>query len=456
MHSVPRPPQRRPTVWAALAGLLIVTACQAPFGPAATPEPITLRFTYWGSPVEKEAIGRMVRAFEAANPGIRVDAQHFPNTEYLAQVSALLAEGTPPDVGYLFETHAAEWASQGKLLDLTEIVQSDADLGARLPETFYYFAPGRTLGTSTASEIILLFYNRAVFDQAGLPYPPARAEDAWTWDEFLDVARRLTVDVNGRHPGEPGFDPDQVQVYGVSFDKDFWYGYFPFIYSNGGEVVDESATRLLLDSPAAVEAVQKLADLMWVHGVMPDPTRQRALPSSDTLLQTGQLAMDIRGQWKLLDYASRQGLDIGVAVLPKLKEPRTVILGSPTVIFAGTAQREAALKFYKFHNDPGSVDLYARGLWMPLQKNYYTDPDLITAWLDNPAHPAEARDALVDYTLCCVVRAPHYYVKNFGRITAEVIQPAVDSIWAGRATAAEALAQAVAAAAPLLSGRWDR
>ncbi|MBL8056686.1 MAG: sugar ABC transporter substrate-binding protein [Anaerolineales bacterium] len=442
----------------ALIGLglaLSLAACQA-LGATPPAEPVTLRFTYWGSPVEKEAIERMVRAFEAANPDIRVDARHYPNAEYLAQVSAMLASGDPPDVGYLFETHAAEWASQGKVLDLTDVFHSDPDLAARLPETYYYFAPGRTLGTSTASEIVLLFYNRAVFDRAGLPYPPARAEEAWTWDEFVAVARQLTVDVNGRHPGEPGFDPDQVQTYGVSFDKDFWYGYFPFIYSNGGAVVDEAGRQLLLDSPAAVEAVQRLADLMWVDGVMPTPERQSHLPASDALLQTGQLAMDIRGQWKLLDYASLQGLDLGVAVLPKFKEPRTVILGSPTVIFAGTRDRAAALKFYKFHNDPRAVDLYARGLWMPLQRDYYTNPDLIAAWLNNPAHPAEARTALVDYALCCVVRSPHYDVKNFGRITTEIIQPALDRVWAGQAAPAAALAEAVQAAAPLLAGRWDR
>lgn len=438
-----------------LAILLALAACQ-PQGATPTVEPITLRFTYWGSPVEKEATTRMVRAFEAANPSIKVDAQHFPNSEYLTQVSAMIANGTPPDVGYLFETHAPEWASEGKVLDLTTLMQGDPELSQRLPETYYYFAPGRTLGTSTSTEIMLLFYNRAVFDRAGLPYPPARAEDAWSWEQFVEVARKLTIDLNGKHPGEAGFNPDQIEKYGVSFDKDFWYGYFPFIYSNGGQVVNEAGTQLSLDAPEAAEAVQRLADLMWVQHVMPTPEQQRQLPASDALMQTGQLAMDIRGQWKLLDYASMEGLDFGVAVLPKMKEPRTVILGSPTVIFSGTRHLDAALKFYKFHNDPKAVDLYARGLWMPLQKSYYTEPAQIAAWIDNPAHPPESREAIVNYTLCCVVRAPHYYVKNFGRLTAEVIQPAVDRVWNHEATAQEALDQATEQAQPLLAGRWDR
>jgi multiple sugar transport system substrate-binding protein len=136
--------------------------------------------------------------------------------------------------------------------------------------------------------------------------------------------------------------------------------------------------------------------------------------------------------------------------------PRTIILGSPTVIFAGTRHLDAAVRFYKFHNDPQAVDLYARGLWMPLELTYYTDPARISAWLSNPAHPPEAGQALVEYTLCCAVQAPHFFVKNMGQITTEVIEPALDRVWNNRATAAEALAEAGEQAQPLLAGRWDR
>ena len=433
---------------------LAAAACGPGTAPAAATIP--LRFTYWGSPVEKEAVEQMVRAFETAHPDIDVEAVHIPNSEYIARVSAMMAEGRPPDVGYLFETHAPQWAADGKVLDLTDIVRNDPELSSRLPETYYYFAPGRTIGTNTSAEIMLLFYNKEVFDRAGVPHPPAQAELAWTWEQFVDAARRLTTDRGGRHPGDPGFDVDGIDVFGVSFERDLWYGYYPFIYSNGGQIVNDDGTRLMLDSPEAIDAVQRLTDLMWTHHVMPTPGQAQRLPSSDVLLQTGKLAMDIRGQWKLLDYASMQGLNLGVAVLPKLKEPKTLILGSPTVIFSGARNLDAAVAFYKFHNDPASVDLFRRGLWMPLQKAYYTDAALIDSWIDNPAHPPESRGAVVDYTLCCAAPTPHYAVKNFGQIAEEVIQPAIDRVWTRDLSAAQALRAAVRAAAPLLSGRWDK
>jgi multiple sugar transport system substrate-binding protein len=434
-----------------------LAACQASSTPMpAAPDVVRLRFTYWGSPVEQVAVEQMVRTFEAENPGIQVEALYIPDSEYIDRVSAMIAAGTPPDVGYLLDTYAPQWASEGKVMDLTDVVQADPELSSRLPETYYPIGPGRTIGTSTATEIMLLFYNKDVFDAAGVSYPPARAEDVWTWEEFLDAARRLTVDRKGRHPGEAGFDADAIQIFGVSFAKSAWYSYPPFIYSNGGEIVNDDGTRLTIDSPEAVEAIQRLADLMWVEHVMPTPAQAEQLPPSDAMFQTGQLAMDIRGQWKLLDYASMEGLRYGVAVLPKLKEAKTLILGSPTVIFSGTQNLDAAVKFYKFHNDPKVVDLFARGLWMPLHVSYYTDPQAIASWIDNPAHPPESRQAIVDYTLCCVVRAPHYYVKNFGQISSEVIQPAINRVWSGEVSAAQAMAEAVQAAAPLMAGRWDR
>ena len=443
-----------------VTGLILAAAtlyaCQPQTASTPTAEPVILHFTYWGSPVEKEAVERMARAFEASHPNIRVNAEHIPNSEYIARVSALIARGTPPDVGYLFETHAPVWASEGKVLDLTDIVQGDAQLSSRLPETYYFYSPGKTIGASTAAEIVLLFYNKDVFDKAGVPYPPAAAEDAWTWDEFVAAARKLTVDRLGRHPGEPSFDPDAVDVYGVSFDRSLWFGYYPFIYSNGGEIVNDDGTRVMLDSPEAVEAVQRLADLMWVDRVMPTPDRAAQLPDSDVQMQTGKLAMDIRGQWKLLDYSSMQGLRLGVAVLPKMKTPKTLILGSPTVVFKGTRHLDAAIEFYRFHNDPQAVDLFKRGLWMPLQKSYYTEPDLIASWIGNPAHPAESTDAIVRYTLCCVVRTPHYYVKKFGQIDGEIIQPIVNRVWSGEISAAAAMREIVQDAAPLMAGRWDK
>jgi multiple sugar transport system substrate-binding protein len=82
---------------------LAVAACQPLSSPAATPTPplTKLRFTYWGSEMEKAAIEQMAAAFEKANPDVDVEPIQIPYEGYIAQVTAMIQNGESPDVGYL-------------------------------------------------------------------------------------------------------------------------------------------------------------------------------------------------------------------------------------------------------------------------------------------------------------------------------------------------------------------
>jgi multiple sugar transport system substrate-binding protein len=273
----------------------------------------------------------------------------------------------------------------------------------------------------------------------------------------VEAAQKLTVDASGRHPTDARFDAAKIATFGAAFDKSYeGWTFYPFIFSNGGQVVNEAGTQLLLDSPEAAEAIQAETDLMWVQHVTPTPAQDQNLPSYVTMFQTGNLAMHISGQWTLLDYASVKGLNFGVAVLPKFKTPMTVVLGSPTVIFADTKNVAAAIRLYKFHNNPAAVDLFSRGLWLPLQKAYYTEPEKMKSWLDNPAHPLETRLAFTDYVVNHSMPVPSYYLRNYAEVLDKAIRPAMEKIWNNQSSAADALKQAVKDAAPLMQGRWDK
>lgn len=93
-----------------------------------------------------------------------------------------------------------------------------------------------------------------MFDEAGVRYP----DGEWTWKDFVEIARKLTQDLNG---------DGRIDRFG--FCMDYWYGpLFTWVWSNGGTLISPDGKRVVLDVPA-VEALQFVADLSNRYGVSP-------------------------------------------------------------------------------------------------------------------------------------------------------------------------------------------
>ena len=414
-----------------------------------------ISFSIWVGCESSEAlaISTAIAAFEADHPDVKVKLDCIAGDGYQEKISAMMASGTNPDMGYLNEAVALEWASEGALLDLTEYFENDPVASARLPQSFYRYGNNQILGTNTGGEIVLLFYNKANFDAAGIDYPPTNAAEAWTWDEFVNVCQQLTIDRSGNNAASPDFNPDDIDTYGCDAGS-WWATYFPLLVSNGTDIINADGTELLLNSPEAQEVFQQLHDLIYVHHVMPSPAAFQA--RQDVGLKTGKLAMQINGHWTTSDLADTEGLSFGIGVLPQFDKPVTVFLGGVTVIFANTKNPEAAFEFYKYHNDPQFVPMYSGGLWMPLLSEYYTDPAKRDEWLHGEpgVYPEGVEESIVDYTMNYAVQAPIYWVKNWTQIMDEAVNPAIQAIFADEMSVADALNQAVEMGNALTEGRW--
>lgn len=416
----------------------------------AVKDPVTLQFMFWGSAFEKQAVDKMVRSFEETYPNIKIDAQHVTG-DFETKINTLMATDELPDVAYLDEGFALKWAEEGKVMDLTPYMEIHHGLAERLPQTYYYFDEGKTIGTNTAAESINLFYNKDIFEEMDISPPPTTGAEAWTWEEFLNVAQQLTLDQNGNNALHTDFNPQNIKQYGVSIPT-WWAGWYTFVRSNGGDITNEDGTEFILNQPESVEAFQNIQDLMYKYHVAPNATQQQNMPATSVRLQTKTVAMAIDGQWQMLDFAESK-MNFGLGVLPKLKEPTTLILGSPTIIFADTKYPKEAMQFYLFHNDPEQVDLFKQGLWMPLELKYYTDPEYIKSWTDNEAHPPEYKEAVMDYTLEYAVPSPSYSLRNWAAIDTN-LGAGLDLIWTNDKPAQEALDELADIINPLLQGKY--
>ena len=430
-------------------GLAALMTCTALFTTTAkaenkgSDEKETIKFTYWGSGDEKKAIEESVDKFMEANPNIDVDLMHIPSEDFLTKLNAMIAAGEAPDVSY-----SASWKCQmgedGLIYNFYDLLD---DMGLSkddyLSTCWWNWSPTESAGPVQANVTTNLMYNVDCFEEAGVDLPPTKVEDAWSWDEVVEMAQKLTLDTEGRNAADPDFDANNIKQYGVMFGTD-WNVYMPFILSAGGGYLNESMDGLGLNDEKSAQILQNFADLINVYHVSPTAVQKNAMPSAATALAAKQTAMYIDGSWNHLDLMN-SGCNWGVGVLPIDENYTTFFDGGSLIIFKSTKHLEASEKLYLWLTNPESseriTELY-RTLWMPVQTEYYTEPDKIDFWASEelPARPEGFQDAIVKATYDHAVVATEINVKNFNEINT-LVGSALEQVWSGKKTAEEAMTE---------------
>lgn len=265
--------------------------------PAAAQEQITL--VWMNSGDEDEAWNRhMIETFEAEYPHIKVRFEPQVGDWRDGGVTTRMIAGLAPDVIHGWGGFFREWVEGGFFLDLRPYIDRDRHLLAYddFPPMFWKVFEvmyGDYLGIQGAMPLYvnqtLFQINIDHFEQVGLDVP----ED-WTWDEFLDYGRKLTL----RHD-------DQTTRYGVDF-VGLTSGWAPmWVWANGGVMFDwpDDPLRFRMDEPVAIEALQWLQDAVHVA--------QIAHPEG-----SGSRSGFIQGEVPILNHgtAGFQAIDAAVGV----------------------------------------------------------------------------------------------------------------------------------------------
>ncbi len=327
-------------------GLLSLGACEAERdgADAAT----VLRVANWGSPAVEDEFMRLERdiraEFERRHPGVRVLIEQIPgHIEYTQKLVMAHLTGSTPDVVHVNGAYSAMLVNNNVLQDLRPFVAGDPQF--RLDGYFANVRESFTRGEALYAipldfTTMVMFYNKRLFDQAGVPYP----RDGWTWADFLDTARRLTIAAPAGRSG----GADLPQQFGFWFENvvPFWV---PWLWTSGGDILTADGSRAsgALDSRASAAAIAFLHDLMYEHGAAPTP-RQSAMAGVNLFLE-GRAAMDLKGHWMLIDYRAR-GLDVGVVGLPTRTggAPVTVLYAAGQAIMHHARQPRLAWEYIKY------------------------------------------------------------------------------------------------------------
>jgi len=399
-------------------------------------EKVTLTFVNWGDGTEQKMFEDVFSRFSAEHPNIEVKYLFVPWGEYMTKLNTMAASNTMPDLGQMIEHSSLTWAENGMFVDVKDLYES-GEIAPRVPAVTFNETKNGFLGSSFIQEVVVLFYDKDVVNAAGVKMPE-KPEEAWNWEEFIEAAQKLTVDENGKHPNESGFNPNKIKMYGVA-------DVIPSIMalSNGGGFFSPDGKEIWLDKPETIEAVQKVADLINVYHVMPNPTVRDAIAGGNNPLMTKKVAMHMGGQYCLLwygDFIQKGELNLGMTVLPKMKNLVTINSGPAIVIFKDSKHIPEAKELLKyFYKTENIVNNIHQGLWMPSEEQWYTDENLISRWVDeSPIHPKEYKTAVIPMAREYVVPNPFYKIGITNELDA-IINPALDQVWLGNKTAEEVI-----------------
>lgn len=448
---------------AGLAGLAALAACAAPGaapGPgAAAPasEVITISFMGWGGVGEDEGVRAAIDVFHEETPNIRVTWLHTPEN-YAEKFLTNVAAGTPPDTAFIGSGDYRTYIRDGLLLDITDYLELDPLLGAddyfiEPQETQRSTVDGRWYGIGSCWVAPHIYYNADVFAEAGIEGPSNDPDEAWTWDYFVEVATALTVDVNGNHPGESGFDVENVDRWGVTWDYANGTTLAAIANINGVTWIDPETLKINIDSPAGIESIQRLADLMHVQQVMPRSSAFEGLGMSNTqMLETGKLAMAIDGSWAL-DWMKNMRATLGTGVLPMMTQPATNMQAHLHSGLSRSANPDAAWAWVRFLSTPFyQLQFLRTGLWLPSQSALMTETGL-QEWITEGVHPTDYYKIATEYL-------PRFGMVLYWPIgiarANSVMNPALEAVWNGNMSAEAALTAAVPEANAILEAEQAR
>jgi multiple sugar transport system substrate-binding protein len=298
--------------------------------------------TWWSPNWGQARAEKLVKDYEAAHPGDTIKLVITVAPGLPSRVETVLRSGTPPDLIDISGSWNTSMAATGKLLALDDFAAKNIDMKDLLPgavDSARY--DGKLYGLPYRAQSLSLIYNKKLYKDAGLdPEKPPQ-----TWDEMTEVAKKLT------RKTADGKDQYGFGIVGGGEKQNIISRLLPFIWMNGGDILSEDGTKVVVDNPAVAEALDFYTRPYTKDGTAPPSTLQNDGLALRRLFDTETIAMYLGGQFDLPAIQKEApGIDIGVGMFPhpEGKEVANILSGWNFVVPADSPNHEATLQFLKF------------------------------------------------------------------------------------------------------------
>ncbi len=316
-------------------------------GPAATEPPMaptTVEFLAWGDNADIPAWEKLSKLYMERNPNVTVNVTTVaePNANFYPKLQTSIAGGAPPHVSSFQGWEWQTYADKDLLAPIDEYVTRDG-FTAPYPDNVKSIVDstsrnGKKYLIPLQVATMLMFYIKKPFDEAGIPYPT----DDWTYDEFLEIARKLT-DTSG-----------EFKKYGLQANGN-WFRDIGWIRGTGKQEFDSivDPKKAQFSQPEIIDIVQKMAsDVYYEMKISPSPAD---LSGGANSFQTGNCAMKYEGPWWFPTMnspelrAEGKQLEFDVVLMPKMADESRPHRGwAEGVALLKGDNVEAAWKFASF------------------------------------------------------------------------------------------------------------
>ncbi len=376
-------------------------------------EPVTITYCNFNSSGgNEETLAKMVAAFEAEYPNIKVEVETIGYNDYFTQMQTRVAGGTAPDCYELNIENFAAYANKGLLAEISGVDVSglnDTALNA-------FNVNGKQYGLPESFSNVVLIYNKDLFDQAGVAYPT----DDWTQADLQNAAEKI------RALGEDIFGIWQPITYNE---------FFKVVAQYGGALLNEDKTEFTINSPENVAAAQALVDRVLVSNVQPNAVQQGGMGDWD-MFMSGRLGMIPTGIWAFQTFTDNCDFEWDIVVEPGSTQKATHFFSNCVVMNPKTEHPEEVATWLAWlASSTTAADIRLAAGWdLPALK----DLNALSAYLD--ITPPANREAVFE-SLNYLVMPP--VIEDYA-LMSDIIGQKLAAAAEGTLTVQEALDQAQA------------
>lgn len=257
--------------------------------------------------------------------------------EYYQKVVSQMAAGNSPDIGRIAESYMPTLISKGQVVALTEYIKNDFDMSQYYEKTFENsaYVDGHYYGVPSGLNNYLMYYNKDLFDEAGIPYPSADWDNPSSFEEIAEMARKLTKETeNGKQFGF--YTGPYMAEIGM------------FSTSLGGNNVFDANGNPSINDETSKQVYRWFDGMLREDQSMPRPT-DTAIMSAFDMFTNGRLAMIVDGTWWLGSIGAIEGFNVGIAAVPGAEDGSayTSQFVDSFVIYEGCENKDAAWKAIK-------------------------------------------------------------------------------------------------------------